>query len=173
MLLHDSRKAARLDAAGDLIVLEAQDRRLWDRRQIQEALPLVEQALAAGPGPFAIQSAIAALHCQAWRAVDTDWRQIVQLYDVLQQLQPSPIVDLNRAVAVAMADGPEAGLLLIDDLAADLDSYHLFHSARAELLRRAGKTTEAATEFTRALDKVRNEAERRFLERKLQDLGVR
>ncbi len=173
MLLHDSRKAARLDSAGDLIVLEAQDRRLWDRRQIQEALPLVEQALTSGVGPFAVQSAIAALHCQAWRADQTDWRQIVELYNVLKQLQPSPIVALNRAVAVAMAEGPSAGLALMDALAADLDSYHLFHSARGELLRRAGERQPAVAEFMRALNLARNEAERRFLERKLRELDVR
>ena len=112
MLLHDSRRGARLDEAGDLVVLEEQDRSRWDQRKIAEALPLVEEALRGGPGPFALQAAIAALHCQAARAEDTDWPQIVRLYDVLERLQPSPIVSLNRAVAVAMADGPQQGLAL-------------------------------------------------------------
>ena len=138
MLLQDARRDARLDEAGDLVVLEEQDRRRWDRGQIAEALPLVEEALRGGPGPFALQAAIAALHCQAARAEDTDWPQILRLYDLLERLQPSPIVSLNRAVAVAMVDGPQPALALIDALAAagDLDDYHLLHAARADLLRR-------------------------------------
>src|SRR4029077_12638139 len=129
MLLHDSRRGARLDEAGDLVVLEEQDRSRWDRAKIAEALPLVEEALRGGPGPFALQAAIAALHCQAARAEDTDWRQIVRLYDLLERLEPSPIVSLNRAVAVAMADGPRQALELVDELAAggELDRYHLLH----------------------------------------------
>src|SRR5947208_3082124 len=140
MLLHDARRHARLDEAGDLVILEEQDRSRWDQRQIAEALPLVQEALRGGPGPFALQAAIAALHCQAARAEDTDWLQIVRLYDVLERLQPSPIVSLNRAVAVAMVEGPAAALALIDRLAAtgELDSYHLLHAARADLLRRLG-----------------------------------
>ena len=140
MLLHDSRRDARLDEAGDLVLLEEQDRSRWDQQQIAEALPLVEEALRGGPGPFALQAAIAALHCQAARAEDTDWPQIVRLYDLLERLQPSPIVSLNRAVAVAMVDGPQPALALIDALAAagDLDGYHLLHAARADLLRRLG-----------------------------------
>src|SRR6185437_8932227 len=114
MLLHDARRDARLDEAGDLIVLEQQDRRLWNQAQIGEALPLVESALQSGPGPYAVQAAIAAVHCRATRAEDTDWRQILQLYDVLGSFQPSPIVSLNRAVAVAMVDGPQPALALID-----------------------------------------------------------
>ena len=109
MLLHDSRRAARFDEAGDLVLLEEQDRSRWDQRQIAEALPLVEEALRGGPGPFALQAAIAALHCQAARPEDTDWPQILRLYDLLERMQPSPIVSLNRAVAVAMVDGPQAG----------------------------------------------------------------
>ena len=109
MLLHDSRRDARLDEAGDLVLLEEQDRRRWNQQQIAEALPLVEEALRGGPGPFALQAAIAAVHCQAGRAEDTDWPQIVRLYDLLERLQPSPIVSLNRAVAVAMVDGPQPG----------------------------------------------------------------
>jgi RNA polymerase sigma-70 factor, ECF subfamily len=169
MLLHDSRRGARLDEAGDLVVLEEQDRRRWDRQKIAEALPLVEEALRGGPGPFALQAAIAALHCQAARAEDTDWRQIVRLYDLLERLQPSPIVSLNRAVAVAMAEGPREGLVLIDALAAggDLDGYHLLHAARADLLRRIGSPAEAAASYRRALALASNESERRFLERRL------
>ena len=169
MLLHDSRRAARLDEAGDIIILEEQDRSLWDHKQIAEALPLVEEALARRPGPFALQAAIAAQHCQAERAEDTDWPQIVRLYDLLERLQPSPIVSLNRAVAVAMADGPQPALKLIDALAAtgDLEDYHLLHAARADLLRRMGSGAEAAKSYTRALALVTNESERRFLERRL------
>jgi len=172
MLLHDSRRGARLDAAGDLVVLEEQDRSRWDQRKIAEALPLVDAALRGGPGPFAVQAAIAALHCQAARSEETDWRQIVQLYDLLERLQPSPIVSLNRAVAVAMADGPANGLALIDALTAagDIEDYHLLHAARADLLRRVGSRKEAAKSYTRALALVSNQSERRFLERRLREL---
>jgi RNA polymerase sigma-70 factor (ECF subfamily) len=172
MLLHDSRRDARLDEAGDVVVLEEQDRRRWNQPQIAEALPLVEEAFRGGPGPFAVQAAIAALHCQAARAEDTDWPQILQLYSVLERLQPSPIVSLNRAVAVAMVQGPRPALALIDALAAsgDLDSYHLLHSARADLLRRAGSLGEAAKAYTRALALVSNDSERRFLERRLREV---
>jgi RNA polymerase sigma-70 factor (ECF subfamily) len=171
MLLHDSRRDARLNQAGDLVVLEEQDRRRWDHRKIAQALPLVEDALRGGPGPFALQAAIAALHCQAARAEDTDWPQIVRLYDVLERLQPSPIVSLNRAVAVAMADGPGQGLALMDALAAtgELENYHLLHAARADLLRRIGSSAEAAKSYTRALALASNESERRFLERRLRE----
>jgi RNA polymerase sigma-70 factor (ECF subfamily) len=169
MLLHDARRNARVDEAGDLIVLEEQDRSRWDQRQIAEALPLVEEGFRGGPGPFALQAGIAALHCQAARAEDTDWPQIVRLYDLLEQVQPSPIVSLNRAVAVAMANGPESGLSLIDALAAsdNLVNYHLLHAARADLLRRLGSPVEAAKSYQRALALVTNDSERRFLERRL------
>ena len=172
MLLHDSRLNARVDDAGDLVVLEEQDRKRWDRGQIAEALPLVEEALRGGPGPFAIQAAIAALHCQAARAEDTDWPQIVQLYDVLERLQPSPVVSLNRAVAVAMVEGNQRGLELIDKLAEDgtLDGYHLLHAARGDLLRRAGSLERSAQCYTRALGLVTNGSERRFLERRLREV---
>ena len=170
MLLHDSRRAARLDANGDLVVLEEQDRSLWDHRQIVEALPLVEEGLRGGPSPFGLQAAIAALHCQAARAEDTDWPQILRLYDRLEKLQPSPIISLNRAVAVAMVEGPQAGLALIDLLSADLASYHLLHAARADLLRRLGSDEEAAKNYERALELVTNESERRFLERRLREV---
>jgi RNA polymerase sigma-70 factor (ECF subfamily) len=172
MLLHDARRGARLDDAGDLVVLEEQDRRRWDHAQIAEALPLVDEALRGGPAPFAVQAAIAALHCQAATAEETDWRQIVRLYDVLQRLDPSPVVSLNRAVAVAMVEGPGSGLALIDRLAADLDSYHLLHAARADLLRRLGATTEAAKSYARALALVTNDSERRFLERRKASLSA-
>jgi RNA polymerase sigma-70 factor, ECF subfamily len=172
MLLHDSRRDARSDDSGDLIVLEEQDRSRWNRQQIAEALPLVEQALRGGPGRFAVEAAIAALHCEAARAEDTDWPQIVRLYDVLERLQPSPIVSLNRAVAVAMAEGPRPALALIDQLAAtgELDGYHLLHATRADLLRRLGMSADAAASYERALALVSNKSERRFLERRLREM---
>jgi RNA polymerase sigma-70 factor (ECF subfamily) len=173
MLLHDSRRAARLDEAGDLIILEEQDRSLWNRQQIDEALPLVDEAFRRSPGPYAVQAAITSVHCRAARAEATDWPQIVRLYDLLERLQPSPIVSLNRAVAVAMADGPEPALALIDALAAsgELEGYHLFHAARADLLRRAGSFKEAAKSYRQALTLVTNDSERRFLERRLREVG--
>ncbi len=175
MLLHDSRRDARLDEAGDLVLLEKQDRRRWNHGQIAEALPLVEEALRGGPGPFAVQAAIAALHCRAARAEETDWPQIVRLYDVLERLQPSPIVSLNRAAAVAMVEGPGPALVLIDALAAsgELDRYHLLHAARADLLRRLGASAEATQSYAQALTLVTNDAERRFLERRLREVQRR
>jgi len=170
MLLHDARRNARVDDAGNLIVLEEQDRTRWDRQQIAEALPLVEQALRGGPGPFALQAAISALHCQAARAEDTDWRRIAGLYSLLERVQPSPVVALNRAVAVGMADGPLAALELIDTLAGDLDSYHLLHAARADMHRRLGSRETARKHYARALELVTNDSERRFLERRLREL---
>lgn len=170
MLLHDSRREARLDEAGDLILLEDQDRNRWNHPQIAEALPLVEEALRGGTGVYALQAAIAALHCQAVRAEATDWTQIVRLYEVLERLQPSPIVTLNRAVAIAMADNPQAAFGLIDRLAPELDSYHLFHATRADLLRRIGAFEEATQSYTRALELVTNDSERRFLERRLREV---
>ena len=172
MLLHDARRDARMDGAGDLVILEEQDRSRWDRRQIAEALPLVEEALGGGPGPYAVQAAISAVHCRAARAEDTDWRQIVRLYDILERLRPSPVVSLNRAVAVAMATGPAQGLEIVDRLAAasDLDGYHLLHAARADLLRRLGAAAEAAESYRRALELVTNDSERRFLERRLREV---
>jgi RNA polymerase sigma-70 factor (ECF subfamily) len=172
MLLHDARREARLDEAGDIILLEEQDRSRWNRRQIDEALPLVEQATRGNVGPFALQAGIASVHCRAARADETDWRQILAYYDLLQRIQPSPVVALNRAVAVAMAEGFAAGLALIDALAADgsLDKYHLLHSARADLQRRLGNRLEAAKSYRRALELVTNESERRFLERRLREV---
>jgi RNA polymerase sigma-70 factor (ECF subfamily) len=169
MLLHDSRRDARLDAAGDIVTLEEQDRTRWNREQIDEALPLVSEAFRNGPGPFAVQSAIAALHCEAARPEETDWPQIVLLYRLLEQLQPSPIVSLNRAVAVAMAQGPREGLALVDQLTG-LDNYHLLHSARADLLRRMGSAGEAAKAYRQALELVSNDSERRYLERRLREV---
>jgi RNA polymerase sigma-70 factor (ECF subfamily) len=172
MLLHDSRREARQDDAGEMVLLEAQDRSRWNHAQIAEALPLVEKGLRDGPGPFALQAAIAALHCQAVRAEDTDWPQIVRLYDILARQQPSPVVALNRAAAVAMVEGPAPALALVDELAAggELDRYHLLHSARADLLRRLGDREEAAKSYVRALALVSNETERRFLERRLREV---
>jgi RNA polymerase sigma-70 factor (ECF subfamily) len=172
MLLHDARRDARTDDAGDLVVLEEQDRSRWDQGQIAEALPLVEEAFRGVPNPFALQAAIAAAHCQAARAEDTDWPQIVRLYDLLERAQPSPIVSLNRAVAVAMVEGPQTGLALVDAIAAtnDLDNYHLLHAVRAYLLRRIGSSAEAAKTYQRALALVTNDSERRFLERRLREV---
>jgi RNA polymerase sigma-70 factor (ECF subfamily) len=172
MLLHDARRAARFDDAGDLVLLEEQDRSRWDQRQIAEALPLVEEAFRGGPGPFALQAAIAALHCQAARAEATDWPQILRLYDLLERVQPSPIVSLNRAVAVAMVEGTQTALALVDALAAsgDLDGYHLLPAVRADLLRRLGSSVEAAKSYARALELVTNGSERRFLERRLREV---
>jgi RNA polymerase sigma-70 factor, ECF subfamily len=172
MLLHDSRRDARLNDAGDLVLLEDQDRSRWNQEQIAEALPLVEESLRGGAGPFAIQAAIAAVHCQAARPDDTDWPQIVRLYDALERAQPSAVVSLNRAVAIAMVDGPRPALALIDDLAAggDLENYHLLHAARADLLRRLGLWKEAAKSYQRALALVSNDTERRFLGRRLREV---
>jgi RNA polymerase sigma-70 factor (ECF subfamily) len=172
MLLHDARRDARLDAAGDLVILEDQDRSRWNHRQIAEALPLVVEGIRQ-PGPYAVQAAIAAEHCRALRSADTNWPRILQLYDVLERMQPSPIVTLNRAVAVAMVEGPRAALVLIDALDAegDLENYHLFHSARADFLRRAGSSEEARKSYARALALVTNSSERLFLERRLREVS--
>jgi RNA polymerase sigma-70 factor (ECF subfamily) len=172
MLLHDARRDARLDAAGELVLLEDQDRGRWNHPQITEALPLVDQALRGGAGPYAVQAAIAALHCQAKRPEDTDWPQIVRLYGLLEVVQPSPIVALNRAAAVAMVDGPRRALELVDALAAsgELERYHLLHAARADLQRRLGCLVEAARSYTRALELVTNDTERRFLQRRLSEV---
>jgi len=153
-------------------VLEEQDRSRWHRQQIGEALPLVGEAFRGGPGPYALQAAIAALHCQAARAEVTDWSQIVRIYDALERVQPSPIVSLNRAVAVAMAHGPRAGLELIEKLAnhSDLANYHLLYAAQADLLRRLGSSAEAAESYKRALALVTNDSERRFLQRRLREV---
>jgi RNA polymerase sigma-70 factor, ECF subfamily len=173
MLLHESRRAARASPDGELILLDAQDRSLWNRDQIREGEELVERALLSRRfGPYTLQAAIAAVHAEARHADQTDWPQIVGLYDVLVRADPSPVVELNRAVAVAMRDGPLAGLAIIDAILArgELADYHLVHSARAELCRRAGRPAEARTSYMRALALTRNEPERRFLERRLGEL---
>jgi RNA polymerase sigma-70 factor (ECF subfamily) len=174
MLIQESRRAARTSAEGDLILLEDQNRSLWNREYIAEGSALVERALLSRRfGPYTIQAAIAAVHAEAPNAAATDWQEIVGLYDVLIRAEPSPVVELNRAVAVAMRNTPEAGLVLIDAILSrgDLADYHLAHSARGELCRRLGRVEEARTSFTRALSLVRQEPERRFLERRLRELS--
>jgi RNA polymerase sigma-70 factor (ECF subfamily) len=172
MLLHDARRDARHDAAGDLVLLEAQNRGLWDRIQIEEGLSLVGQAMIGAPGPFALQAAIAAVHCRAANAKNTDWQEILRLYDLLEDVQPTPIVSLNRAVAVAMVEGAPQALRVIERLVTshDLENFHLLHATRAELLRRIGDATGAATSYRHALSLVRNDAERRYLERRLEEV---
>ena len=173
MLLHESRREARTSPTGDLILLEDQDRACWNRQQIAEGQALVERALASGRfGPYTLQAAISAVHAGAATPAATDWPQIVGLYDVLARIDPSPVVDLNRAVAVAMRDGPDAGLALIDAILArgDLADYHLAHSARAELCRRLGRAADARASYEQALALARQDPERRFLERRLRDL---
>jgi RNA polymerase sigma-70 factor, ECF subfamily len=174
MLLHESRRAARTSPSGELILLDDQDRGLWDRGQIAEGTKLVERALSSRRvGPYAIQAAIAALHAEAGEPAQTDWAEIVGLYDVLLRSDPSPVIELNRAVAVAMRDGPEQGLNLIDAIfkRGELSDYRLAHAARAELCRRLGRTAEARSSFERALGLARQEPERRFLERRLAELS--
>ncbi len=174
MLLHDARRDARLDEAGELVVLEEQDRGRWNHKQIAEAMLLVKDVSRNMPGPFALQAAIAAVHCKAAHPSATDWAEIVRLYGQLERAQPSPIVSLNRAVAVAMADGPGAGLAVMDGLAAtnDLNDYHLLHAARADLQRRLGLLDDAAKSYVRALALVTNDSERRFLERRLREVRL-
>jgi RNA polymerase sigma-70 factor, ECF subfamily len=172
MLLHDARRESRINQDGEIVVLEEQDRSRWNHNQIAEALPLVETALRQGGGIYSLQAAIAGEHCRAQRAEDTDWRRIVRFYDQLEKAQPSPVVSLNRAVAVAMAEGPQSGLGLIDELAAsgELNDYHLFHAARADLLRRMGSLQQAAESYLRALALVTNDRERRYLEGRLREV---
>lgn len=170
MLLHDSRRQARVDPAGALVTLEEQDRSLWDRDQIREGLSLVDTALRMGRiGPYQLQSAIAALHAEAGSSEETDWPQIAALYSELARINPSPVVLLNGAVAVGMSQGPRRGLALIDELGAagELDRYHLFHAARADMLRRLGSFEAAADAYRRALALMANAVERAYLERRL------
>lgn len=174
MLLQESRRTARTSPTGDLILLEDQDRSLWNREQIAAGRELVQQAIASGPiGAYTVQAAIATLHADAPSTAATAWTQIVAWYDVLLQLHPSPVVELNRAVAVAMRDGPAAGLQLIEAILArgDLSDYHLAHAAQADLRRRLGKTAAARASYQQALALAKQEPERRFLEKRLQDLG--
>jgi len=171
MLLHDARRDSRVNEAGEIVVLEEQDRTRWNQQQIAEALPLVEEALRR-PGPYALQAAISAEHCKAAQAEHTDWNKIVRFYDLLQQLVASPIVSLNRAVAVAMAEGPREALAIIEQLesSGDLSEYHLLYAARADLLRRLGEHEEAARSYARALALVTNDRERAYLERRLHEV---
>ncbi len=175
MLLHESRRTARTSPTGDLILLDDQDRTLWNQEQIAEGSALVRRALSSRRfGPYTLQAAIAAVHAEAAEPGATDWAQIVGLYDVLARADPSPVVALNRAVAVAMRDGPQAGLALIDAILArgDLDDYHLAHSARAELCRRLGRTADARASYGRALGLARQAPERRFIEGRLGELSI-
>jgi len=175
MLLHDARRDARLDSEGNLVLLEDQDRSRWDQREIEEGLARVTQALRRGGAtPYGIQAAIAALHAEAPRAEDTDWAQIVLLYGELVRLVPTPVVLLNRAVAVAMHEGAERGLALLGEIAGEpeLVGHHLFHAARAELERRLGRVEDARRDYARALELCRAGPERRYLERRLGELGA-
>jgi len=174
MLLHEARRTARTSPTGELILLDEQDRSLWDRGQIAEGSALVDQAFASRRiGPYTLQAAVAAVHAEAPVAAATDWNRIVGFYDVLVRAEPSPIVELNRAAALAMRDGPAAGLALIDQILGrgDLADYPLAHSARADLCRRLGKIADARASYERALDLTRQEPQRRFLERRLAELG--
>jgi len=173
MLLHDARRAARTSSSGEIVLLDQQDRTLWNRAQITEGVALVERALSSRrAGPYSLQAAIAALHAEARDAATTDWRQIVGLYDVLLRLDPSPVVELNRAAAIAMRDGPAAGLALIDAILArgDLADYHLAFSAKADLCRRLGRTADAIAAYERALTLTTQAPERRFIERRIAHL---
>ena len=167
MLLQHARRHARVDERGDLVLLEDQNRARWDQEMIDEGLAKLDAAVATRrPGPYQVQAAIAALHAQAPRPEDTDWPEIATLYRVLKLMSPSPVIELNWAVAVAMADGPDAGLALMEPLADDLDRYHLFHAARADLLRRTGRGEEAKAAYQRALELVTNPIERKYLQQR-------
>jgi RNA polymerase sigma-70 factor (ECF subfamily) len=173
MLLHESRRAARTSPTGELILLENQDRSLWNREQIAEGLALRDKALNSRRfGSYTLQAAIAAVHAEAESSAVTDWGQVVSLYDRLLRIQPSPVVQLNRAVAVAMRDGPEAGLTLIDALLehGELTNYYLAHSARADLYRRLGRTSEARSSYEKALALTQQEPERQFLRERIRQL---
>ena len=173
MLLHESRRAARTQDSGELVLLDEQDRTRWNREQIVEGCTLVERALTGRRfGPFTLQAAIAAVHAEARTAADTDWAQIVGLYDVLVRADLSPVVELNRAAAIAMRDGPAAGLAIVDAILGrgELESYHLAHSARADLCRRLGRIADARVSYERALALAKQEPERRFLEKRLREL---
>ena len=175
MLLHDARRAARIDNAGELIRLDEQDRSLWDRKRIAEGSALVQRALASRRfGPYTLQAAIVAVHAEAPSAAQTDWLEIVGLYDLLLRISPSPVIELNQAVALAMAKGPQAGLHIIDDLLArgELHDYHLLHSARADFLRRLGRPGEAVEAYRTALALARLAPEKRFLQQRLDELAI-
>jgi len=173
MLLHESRRSARTDQNGDVILLEEQDRSLWQQDLIHEGIALVETALRSGQfGPYTLQAAIAAVHAEASTPQQTDWPQIVALYDRLMALEPSPVIRLNRAVAVAMRDGAEAGLVLIDHIQLEeaLSDYYWLHAARADLYRRLGKTAEAEAAYQKALALTQQEPERRFIQKRLAEV---
>jgi RNA polymerase sigma-70 factor (ECF subfamily) len=172
MLLHHSRRETRVDSSGEMILLEDQDRARWDHEMIDEGLAILHSAMAQRkPGPYQVQGAIAALHARAPRPEDTDWPQVAVLYGVLRDMQPTPVVELNRIVAVAMADGPAAGLAGLEKLQPELHGYYLFHSTRADLLRRLQRNDEAATGYRRALQLTTNETERSFLEKRLAEVS--
>ena len=173
MLLHESRRAARTSPSGDLILLHDQDRGKWDKRLIAEGVALVERALSSRRfGPYSLQAAISAVHAEAPEAAATDWAQIVALYDVLERLDPSPVVALNRAVALAMRDGAAAGLAVVEGILGkgELADYHLAHAARADLCRRLGRSADARASYERALALARQEPERRFLTQRIAEL---
>ena len=173
MLLHESRRVARSDSAGDIVLLEDQDRSRWDHRLIEEGLALVEQSLLTRNfGTYTLQAAISSIHARSQRAADTNWQEIVRLYDALQAIHPSPVVELNRAVAIAMRDGPEAGLVLIDELVGrgDLQNYYLAHAAKADMLRRMSKLSEAKRAYQSALDLAQQEPEIRFLQKRIDEM---
>jgi RNA polymerase sigma-70 factor, ECF subfamily len=172
MLLHDVRRDARENEAGEIVLLQHQNRSRWNHDQIAEALPLVDEALRGDAGPYALQAAIAAVHCKAARSEDTNWHEIVRLYDRLERAEPSPVVSLNRAVAIAMAEGPDAALAIINRLSddGDLENYHLLHAVRADLLRRIGSRNEAAKSYLRAIELVTNEQERSYLQQRLREV---
>jgi RNA polymerase sigma-70 factor (ECF subfamily) len=173
MLLQHSRRATRIDPDGDLVLLDDQDRSRWDHDMIDEGLGVLDRAVdLRSPGTYQLQAAIAAIHARAPRPDDTDWPEIASLYTALATRNPSPVVRLNRAVAIAMADGPGAGLSLVDELAGELDSYHLYHATRADLLRRLGREADAERAYRRALESATNPVERRFLERRLRSMGI-
>jgi RNA polymerase sigma-70 factor (ECF subfamily) len=175
MILHDARRRSRTTSSGEMVLLEDQDRSLWDREQIAQGVELVEHALGSHRfGPYTLQAAIAAIHAEAQNPDATDWAQIVGLYDVLLMTDPSPVIQLNRAAAVAMRDGPEAGLALIDAILArgELAGYHLAHAARGDLFRRLGRPKEAITAYERALGLATQEPERRFIDRRLEALRL-
>jgi len=171
MLLQHSRRHARVDRHGDLVLLQEQDRARWDQEMIDEGLAKLDTAVVMRrPGPYQVQAAIAALHAQAPRPEDTDWPEIATLYRVLKSMSPSPVIELNWAVAVAMADGPDAGLALMEPLADDLNRYHLFHAAKADLLRRSGRIDEAKAAYQRALELVTNPIERKYLQQRVSQI---
>ena len=175
MLLHDSRREARVDSDGTLIILEEQDRNTWIKPQIVEGLAILDRAIKMeGMGPYRVQAAIAAVHAEASSADETDWPQIAALYTMLEKMQPSPVVKLNRAVAVAMHRGLDQGLGMIDQLgeSGQLDRYHLFHAARADILRRLGRAKEASAADDRALELTTNESEQTYLRRRREEVGT-